>query len=289
MLKYYLLLFILFIPGITKASEYYFQALPTEVSSGEQFEVILKLNTEGEKVNALSGRINYDPTIVDLERISDGGSLIKLWIDRPLSREVGVVDFSGITPGGFSSVDQPVVTLYFKAKASGRSLISLEDAKALLHDGLGTESEVVVRGLEVAISTQTSNVPDIVLPADNYPPENFSPVITSQPEVFSGDKVLIFSTVDQGSGLASYYVREYRIPFLSFLSDWQKVESPYRLQDQERRSYIEVKAVDHSGNERIVEILPEVPVDLYWYWLIPLLLLLAMYRLRNTFSHLRLN
>lgn len=278
MFKFIFLFVLIGFPFLSSASEFYFHSLPDAVSVGERLEVVLKVNTEGDTLNALAGRVNYDPTTLQLDQISDGGSVVSLWVDRPLEREVGVIDFSGITPGGFTSGDSLLFKMSFVSLAPGRTKVQGEAFRALKHDGLGTDTEIDVRGTEINIRETVSSIEPKSVIKDLIPPENFTPQVISQPNVFNGDKVLIFATTDQDSGLSGYYVREYQVPFLKYFSTWQKVESPYRLEDQSRSSYVEVKAVDHSGNERLVQLLPENPPSLYWYWIILILISLVFMR-----------
>ena len=279
MFKFIFLFLIILFPTLSFASEFYFHSVPGELRVGEKLEVNLKLNSEGEILNALEGRILYDPTTLRLERVSDGGSVINFWVDRPLEREVGVVDFSGITPGGFVSGDSLVLRIDFIALAPGRTKIQGEDFSALKHDGLGTNTVIKIIGTEIDIKEAVGLIEPKSQTQDLIAPEIFTPRVVSQPEVFNGDKVLIFATTDKDSGLFGYYVREYQVPFLKYFSTWQKVESPYRLEDQSRSSYVEVKAVDHSGNERLVQLLPENPPSLYWYWLILILIFFVFMRM----------
>jgi hypothetical protein len=90
---------------------------------------------------------------------------------------------------------------------------------------------------------------------DLEPPDPFTPIIASDTAFFSGKYFLVFGTTDQSSGMAYYEVLE--VPSGSVvgnLAQWQRATSPYLLQDQSLSSDIYVRAVDRSGNFRIVEL-----------------------------------
>ena len=83
-------------------------------------------------------------------------------------------------------------------------------------------------------------------------------------ESISDDKwFIVFATQDKASGVDHYEVKESRQKILTFFSRWRAAESPHVLKDQELRSYIFVKAVDKTGNERIVKLSPQN--SLRWY------------------------
>ena len=95
---------------------------------------------------------------------------------------------------------------------------------------------------------------------------------TAQPEEFElqfveieGKNYLVFTTIDQTSGVEYYEVKEGKGSF-------KKAVSPYLLEDQDLRGVIKVRAVDRAKNERISEIVP--PCRINWKDMIILLLVL---------------
>ena len=49
---------------------------------------------------------------------------------------------------------------------------------------------------------------------------------------------------------------------------WKVGDSPYLLEDQSLKSIIKVRAIDKAGNERIVEIIPEIEPAPWWMTII---------------------
>ena len=110
-------------------------------------------------------------------------------------------------------------------------------------------------------------------------PEEFAPQIAADPAIFEGKWFLVFSTQDKGSGVDHYEIQETRQAEMKN-KKWVIGESPYLLKDQGLKSYIYVKAIDKSGNERIVMLPPQKPLS--WYenyknWLIIILGFVIVY------------
>ncbi|MEK9180896.1 MAG: hypothetical protein AAB871_01540, partial [Patescibacteria group bacterium] len=103
---------------------------------------------------------------------------------------------------------------------------------------------------------------------DATPPEPFSVDIIRQPEILDGEPVLSFSAVDKMSGILDYKVK----------TGWGKFESassPFSLKKNWFAEKIEVRAYDHAGNARAVEISYPAYVPTWAIWIaIGLLLIL---------------
>jgi len=96
---------------------------------------------------------------------------------------------------------------------------------------------------------------------DAIAPKEFTPRV-----VYIDDKYsVVFAATDMLSGIDYYEIAEVspRHFFevgnneeIKEVEDWFSAESPFLLKDQRLRSRVIVKAVDHAGNTRIVEIVP---------------------------------
>jgi len=312
-------LFLVFISGLLNisfvdAADLNFYSKLPEVGLNEQFKVDLFLNTEGENINALEGKILFPADQLELKEINDGGSIVSFWLEKPKvlnntkmnntlyntlndtkidgtrkdaninntrnDANIQEVVFSGIVPGGFSGERGLILSLVFKTKKEGQALIEISNSKVLLNDGLGTEAKLKTGNLLINVNPNIS-VPEYIIPPDKEPPENFKPEIVSDPNIFNGRYALVFATEDKGSGVDKYFVYEdTRKKTQINANDWTIAESPYLLKDQKLRSYIYVKAVDRAGNERIVYLNPKYPLK--WYekwenWSIIMLILIFIY------------
>lgn len=266
--KTYLLLIaisLLFFAADAFAATLYFEPVERHLGIGAEFSLSLLLDPDGEQVNALEGVILYPEDLLELVRISDGGSVVNLWLRPPSPSGKGIATFSGIIPGGFEGTHEPfqketkagrVVELVFRAKAAGEGEVMLADAAVLLNDGYGTPAEVSL--VPFVFETASFQSRERLFEKDIEPPEFFTPQIENDPRLFDGKFYLIFSTQDTGSGIAGYEVCETTREDISggCIARWRKAESPKVLQDQSLGSRVLVKAIDHAGNERIAELSP---------------------------------
>jgi len=249
----------------TSAAEFIFEARDVQIRVGDQFEVELYIHPNEEVVNAMGGKIKFSANDLSLMEIRSGNSIINYWVDEPSLVGENLIEFSGIIPGGYSDANGFLFSLVFEPINEGESEIWMHDGEVLLHDGEGTKTNVVAPNLIVVVSPKTSvptpraTVPTLI---DTEDPEVFTPVVASDQSIFDGKYFLVFATQDKGSGIDHYEVRESKIRGTE-RNGWKIAESPYLLRDQRLSSYIYVKAVDRTGNERIAELLPQLSEKRY--------------------------
>jgi hypothetical protein len=299
-------------PILSFAAELNLISQTQEINTDQQFQVDLILNTEGEQINAIEGKIVFPEDLLEVKEIRDGNSIINFWIDKPkaetlkntntntnlhesvrvdscgeVNNSCGFVYFSGITPGGYNGNQGLILSIIFLAKKEGSGLIEIQNAKTLLNDGKGTEAQLKIFNFQFSIFKESpiSQTPILEI-QDTEPPEDFQPEISRDPAIFDGKWFLVFATQDKGSGIDHYEIRETKRKIEHETeANWVIAESPYLLKDQKLQSYIYVKAVDKAGNERIIIVSPKNPLK--WYekfenWVIIILLaVLVFYILRK--------
>ena len=260
--------------SIAKAAELRFVTQIQEINISQQFQVDLIIDTKQKSINAFEGRVTFPSDLVEIKEIRDGNSIVNFWIERPQKRQ-GEIIFSGITPGGFSGQNGLIFSLVFESLKEEQGVIEIQNAKALLNDGLGTESSLTTQNLVFKIKDLGIAAPLYPL-KDTDPPDSFTPKIANDPTLFDGKHFLVFATQDKKAGINRYEIKETRNKKIgTWMTRWRIAESPYILRDQDLRSYIFVKAVDNAGNERVEIIAPQNP--LRWYesmsnWAIMLLI-----------------
>lgn len=245
----------IFIAENVFAAEIRIDAHKVEINSGEQFLIDVIIHSE-ESLNALQGRLIFPTDKLLVKEIRDGNSSINFWVEKPHIEKPGTILFSGITPGGFSGANNSVFSVVFEAKNTGLASIILNDAEALNNDGLGSPAVLNARDAVISIKSGDSNPRKEIL-TDIDLPEDFKITIEKDPNVFDGKYFLVFATQDKISGIDVYKVREGKWGWFSV------AESPYLLKHQSLDKKIFVKAVDKSGNERIVILEAKHPVK--WY------------------------
>ena len=215
----------------------------------DMFSVEVILDTELQTVNAFETSIVFPRELLEYAASNEGESVLNLWIEKPNYNGVDTISFSGIVPGGFMQVHAPILTLTFKVIKEGQANIESVDSLLLLHDGLGTPTPVTSQNLHISV---VSGGPAVtVYTVDDEIPESFVPEIVQDPDLFDGSTVLIFSTVDKGSGLDYFAVKE------GWFGRYHLAESPYEVVYQGLDTKIYIKAVDKMGNERIEIFYPQ--------------------------------
>ena len=255
-----ILFLICLIPSISLAADLSFAVEKNTFSPKEDFLVQVFLDTKDETINAVEGTVAFPTALLEVKEFRDGNSAIDFWVEQPHLSSSGVISYSGITTGGFSGAKEYLFSVVFHTKNLGSGQLSFDQTKVLKNDGQGTETQANVASFDFTISESEPLKQKDLSIEDATPPESFMPFIATDPAIFNGRHFLVFSTVDKGSGIDHYEVRE---SFLFGLDgSYALAQSPYELQNQSLLKSIFVKAVDKNGNERIVKL--SAPNHLAW-------------------------
>jgi hypothetical protein len=224
------------------AAQFTVEVSRTAVAPGSDVLASVYLNTDKETVNAVGGTFSA-PANLEVRSVSDGGSIVPIWIEAPVASASSSVSFSGITPGGYNGTHGLLFVVTLHAKGEGLGALSLSDLQALLNDGKGTAAQVRTAPAQLAVSNKAnlSTTPEQV---DVTPPEPFTIQIAQTPSAFNDQKVLVFATQDKGSGMSHYEVCE------GLFGSCIAGESSYVLQNQDADALITVVAYDNAGNAR---------------------------------------
>ena len=228
---------------------------------GDTFIASVRVDNEGECVNAALVEIIYPTKSLRAVDFSRGDSLFSLWTEEPsIDTESGRVTFSGGVPGGYcgriqgdpslSNVIGKIVFTVIEATEVKADIIVTDTTRVYLHDGLGTEASLRTQGAKIGLSpepTLTNNEWLAEVKDDTVPPDSFTIEIQSTRGVFGGRYYAVFSTVDKQSGLSHYEIFE--------RGAWQETRSPHKLYDQSL-SDVQIRAIDKAGNVRMGEYVP---------------------------------
>ncbi|MFA6338945.1 MAG: cohesin domain-containing protein [Candidatus Paceibacterota bacterium] len=124
----------------SKGAVFDFSPKTETVIAGSTFEVAVILDTRGSSVNAVELNIKFPVDKLEMISPSTGKSFISLWSEPPSYSNVnGTAKFAGGVPNGIVTESGLIITLTFKAKATGQAIIEVTpESKALANDGLGT-------------------------------------------------------------------------------------------------------------------------------------------------------
>jgi hypothetical protein len=167
---------IFLLPASVYAAAISIDTSPASVGVGDEFQATVFL-TSDTAVNVFGGSLIYSDQL-EIEKISDGNSLVSVWVERPHTDVPGSISFAGLIPGGFAGHNGRVFSILFKAKSSGDINFSLKNISLLRDDGAGTSerASVLSPGLFIKPAAQGG----FVEKTDTTPPENFSVYLLEQ-------------------------------------------------------------------------------------------------------------
>lgn len=272
---------LLFVALPVQAATLYAESPESAFGPGDTFMTTIRLDTNGECINAGRVVVSFPKNLVKAVDFSRGGSIFSLWIADPFfDNENGQVVFEAGVPGGYCGRIQgdPALTnvlgrivfsvLEYDANPVAISPTTLSEL--YLSDGAGTRAEVLVRPASVMLAEVATgqNAWLQEVEADTLPPEPFLVRVESTEDVFYGNYYAVFSTIDKQSGLSHYEIVE--------RNAWKRIESPYKLRDQGLQNPVEVRAVDKAGNTRLGDYNPETVPERKARTLNPILFVVAL-------------
>lgn len=107
---------------------------------GSNFNVGVKVNTDGEVVNAAEGAISFDNNLLEAVSVSKGGSIFPFWTTEPTpNNSAGTIRFGGgLPPPAYKGSAGHIITITFKAKKAGSASVRFSSGAVLANDGKGT-------------------------------------------------------------------------------------------------------------------------------------------------------
>jgi hypothetical protein len=286
----YVILIVCIIPKISLAADIFFDAAKKSISPGEDFLIQVFLDTKDKKINAMEGSAVFTPEVVDVKDIVDGNSSVNFWIEKPHLIAHSRIVFSGITSGGLEGGRNLLFAVVFHAKNSGILTLSSDHTQVFENNGLGTQVALIEKPLVVSIKKGIdTSAKNYEYALDYNPPEEFTPMLGSDPSVFNGDTFVVFSTVDKGTGVDHYEVSESPWFYFGFWhSRYVRAESPYVTKDQHLLSSISVRALDKNGNQRIVTLKDSRTLSLLkqlvFFVIITIICILFFKKIKSRFS-----
>lgn len=239
----------------TKAALLNFELNKKEGKKGEIFFATLKIDTEGEKINAGQVEILFEKKELEVVEVLKKDSVFSLWPKEPsFSNQEGKISFVGGVPRGFEGKGNLIVILFkviSETKNSKKIKIEIsKDSLLLLNDGLGTPAFLKKNSAEFFVLPKENFVEkenlEKILEKDNTPPEPFEIILAKTPLIFENQYFICFFAIDFQTGIDHYEISE------DGGKTWIKTNfNFYLLKNQSLDSQILVKAVDKGQQERI--------------------------------------
>lgn len=149
-------------PAGASAAVLYFFPQEEEVFLGESFVSEVRLDTEGEVINAADIVISFPEELIEVIDFSIGGSIFPLFAEGPkISNETGTVSFQAGVPNGYEGSGL-IGRMFIRTKAVGEASLSFkEGSQVLLNDGSATPAALRFLSVLHSISEKPENLPEL--------------------------------------------------------------------------------------------------------------------------------
>lgn len=134
-----------------------------EFSTGKEFTVDLKIDSEGVGLNAAQATLRFPKETLQVTKVEKTNSAFNFWLEEPIySNEDGIISFIGGTPYGVSGASIQVIRITFTSKGSGTAPINIVDAAVTASDGSGTNILSKTGGATFTISPTGAAVTAVI-------------------------------------------------------------------------------------------------------------------------------
>lgn len=157
------LLFLVFIcsPFYSQAASLYLEPAGEEIYRDNSFLVNLKIDSQGQEINALDLSLDYSPSTLELLDVLKGNSIIKLWAEEPVIDQDQLRLVGGI-PNGFLGDEGMLASLIFRARQEGAGTAGFNNnSQVLLNDGQGTPARLILGQGNYDIVSKPTDLPQI--------------------------------------------------------------------------------------------------------------------------------
>ncbi|MDA3840416.1 MAG: cohesin domain-containing protein [Patescibacteria group bacterium] len=112
-----------------------------EYTQGGTITAKVMVNSGGSPgINASEGSLKFDPEYLSVSRLSDSGTIFKLWVTDPTySNSAGTISYGGGLPGAYTGNAGLIFSIVFNVKKAGNTSVTFSSGSVLAQDGKGTD------------------------------------------------------------------------------------------------------------------------------------------------------
>lgn len=153
------------------AAKFYVLPQTGNYGIGATFSVDIKIDSEGDGVNAAQAAISFNKDVLNIESVDKTNSVFSFWAEEPVySNADGNLTFIGGTINGVSGATLQVLKIRFKSKIAGEGTVAFDDGAITIDDGTGANILTEMTGGNFRISL-TGIVPEAPPEAPGVPPQ----------------------------------------------------------------------------------------------------------------------
>ncbi|MDP3003971.1 MAG: cohesin domain-containing protein, partial [Candidatus Azambacteria bacterium] len=149
------------------AATLYFSPSSGSYTVGTTLSVSVYVSSADQAMNAASGIISFPQDKLEVTSLSKTGSIFTLWVQEPsFLNSAGTVNFEGIVLNpGFTGASGKVITINFRVKAGGTTLLNFFSGSALANDGKGTNILANLGNAQFSLGGASPTVPEATTPS----------------------------------------------------------------------------------------------------------------------------
>ncbi len=147
-----------------RAATLSFSSGASNASIGDTIDVSVRINSQGQTVNAAQGTIQYPSSILKVVSIDHSNSIFNVWAQEPsISTSTGEISFLGGSTNSFSGTSLYILDIKFIVRGSGLATLNFANAGVTAGDGTGANILDSSNPFSVTIGGGTVSLP--VVPA----------------------------------------------------------------------------------------------------------------------------
>ncbi len=175
-MKYFFCIFIISCAVLTlapqgvQAAQLFFRTDKPSYAVGQTGFVTLNVNTEKKSVNAVSAVITYDPSIIEITKVSLDRVIINFWVQSTvINNTKGTVTIKGIilNPAYNGNLGR-IIGLDFKTIGPGKPQFGVVDFSVLANDGKGTALTTKGVGHSIMVTGTATNRSGISIASSSH-------------------------------------------------------------------------------------------------------------------------
>ena len=154
-------------PAYSAGASIYLSPARIECTVDANCSVGVKVNSDGQSINAAEGTIKFDPGKLQALPALKGGSIFSFWAPDPVvDNAKGTVVFGGGLPQpGFNGSSGLLITLVFKPKVAGDAKLAFTGGAVLANDGQGSNILTALGSATISIKPKSLPVVENPEPA----------------------------------------------------------------------------------------------------------------------------
>ena len=165
--------------GMAHAANMSFMTGVTNAVIGDTIDVSVRIDSQGQTINAAQGTIQYPNSILQVVRVDHSNSIFNIWGQEPVvNSSTGEISFLGGSTNSFSGTSLYILDITFTAKGNG--LATLNFANAGVTSGDGTGANILSNSPAISFRVGGSNIVPAATSSATGTPVIAPPVVVQQ-------------------------------------------------------------------------------------------------------------